>query len=91
MTIYTGPVFEMACQQFAVIADHLEIPEDERSRILYPKRAIAVSCPIHRDDGTHDGLPGLSGSASPDAGAYEGRHAVLAQRDSVRWRRWPSG
>jgi glutamate dehydrogenase (NAD(P)+) len=52
MTIYTGPVFEMARQQFQVIADHLEIPEDERDRVLYPKRAITVSCPIHRDDGT---------------------------------------
>jgi glutamate dehydrogenase (NAD(P)+) len=52
MTIYTGPVFEMARQQFQVIADHLEIPEDERDRVLYPKRAITVSCPIHRDDGS---------------------------------------
>jgi glutamate dehydrogenase (NAD(P)+) len=25
---------------------------DERERILMPKRAITVSCPIHRDDGT---------------------------------------
>jgi glutamate dehydrogenase (NAD(P)+) len=52
MTIYTGPVFEMARQQFHVIADHLDIPRDERDRLLYPKRAIAVSCPIHRDDGS---------------------------------------
>ena len=52
MTIYTGPVFDMARQQFQVIADHLEIPHDERARLLYPKRAIAVSCPIHRDDGS---------------------------------------
>ena len=52
MTIYTGPVFEMAREQFQVIADHLEIPEDERDRVLYPKRAITVSCPIHRDDGS---------------------------------------
>ena len=52
MTIYTGPVFEMARQQFRVIADHLEIPDDERDRVLFPKRAITVSCPIHRDDGS---------------------------------------
>ncbi|MDQ2765190.1 MAG: Glu/Leu/Phe/Val dehydrogenase [Pseudomonadota bacterium] len=51
MTIYSGPVFDMARRQFRVIADYLEIPEDERDRILYPKRAIAVSCPIHREDG----------------------------------------
>jgi len=52
MTVYSGPVFEMAVSQFNVIANHLEIPMDERERLLMPKRAITVSCPIHRDDGT---------------------------------------
>src|SRR5258707_917264 len=52
MSIYTGPGFDMARTQFHRIADHLEIRQDERDRILYPKRAVAVSCPIHRDDGT---------------------------------------
>jgi glutamate dehydrogenase (NAD(P)+) len=51
MTIYTGPVFEMARTQFHVIADYLNIPIDERDRLLLPKRAITVSCPIHLDDG----------------------------------------
>ena len=51
MTIYTGPVFDMARQQFIQIADHLGIAADERDRLLYPKRAIIVSCPVHRDDG----------------------------------------
>jgi glutamate dehydrogenase (NAD(P)+) len=52
MNIYSGPVFEMARQQFQVIGDYLGIPNDERDRLLYPKRAITVSCPIHRDDGS---------------------------------------
>jgi glutamate dehydrogenase (NAD(P)+) len=52
MSIYTGPVFEMARDQFQVIADYLEIPQDHRDRLLLPKRAITVSCPIHRDDGS---------------------------------------
>ncbi len=52
MSIYTGPVFDMARQQFQIIADHIGMPEDERDRLLYPKRAITVSCPIHRDDGS---------------------------------------
>jgi glutamate dehydrogenase (NAD(P)+) len=51
MTIYTGPVFEMAATQFAAIADHIGIPQDERARLLYPKRAITVSIPVHMDDG----------------------------------------
>jgi glutamate dehydrogenase (NAD(P)+) len=50
-TIYSGPVFEMARNQFNSVADYLQIPLDERDRLLYPKRAVAVSCPIHRDDG----------------------------------------
>ncbi|GEC14679.1 Glu/Leu/Phe/Val family dehydrogenase [Nitrobacter winogradskyi] len=52
MTVYAGPVFDMAVQQFGVIADHLSIPMDERERILMPKRAITISCPVHRDDGS---------------------------------------
>ncbi|MBB4365212.1 glutamate dehydrogenase (NAD(P)+) [Bradyrhizobium sp. CIR18] len=50
-SIYSGPVFEMARQQFKRAADHLQILEVDRDRLLYPKRTIAVSCPIHRDDG----------------------------------------
>ena len=42
MNIYSGPVFDMARQQFQVIADHIGMPEDERDRLLYPKRAITV-------------------------------------------------
>ena len=52
MTVYSGPVFDMAVNQFNVIANHLEIHMDERDRILMPKRAVTVSCPIHKDDGT---------------------------------------
>ncbi len=52
MTVYSGPVFDMAVKQFGVIADHLSIPHDERARLLMPKRSVTVSCPIHRDDGT---------------------------------------
>ncbi len=50
-TIYTGPVFAMARQQFQAAADYLEIPVDARDRLLYPKRAFSVSIPVHRDDG----------------------------------------
>jgi glutamate dehydrogenase (NAD(P)+) len=52
VTIYSGPVFDMCKQQFDAIADHLCIPDGERRRLLYPKRAVTVSCPIHRDDGS---------------------------------------
>ena len=50
--LYSGPVFDMARQQFDAIADHLDMPLDQRARIFMPKRGIAVSCPINMDDGT---------------------------------------
>ena len=52
MDIYDSPVFRMACQQFDLVADHLEIPESERDRLKYPKRSMIVALPIHRDDGS---------------------------------------
>ncbi len=52
MDIYDHPTFKMACQQFELVADHLEIPVAERDRLKYPKRALIVSLPIHRDDGS---------------------------------------
>jgi len=42
----------MACQQFDLVADHLEIPEAERGRLKYPKRSMTVALPIHLDNGT---------------------------------------
>ncbi|MFZ0711921.1 MAG: Glu/Leu/Phe/Val dehydrogenase [Terrimicrobiaceae bacterium] len=50
--IYSDPLFQMAKRQFEIIADYLEIAERDRERIIYPKRAVSVALPIHRDDGT---------------------------------------
>ena len=50
--IYADPAFDMACEQFRLIADHLNIPEADRARLLLPKRAVTVAIPIHRDDGS---------------------------------------
>jgi glutamate dehydrogenase (NAD(P)+) len=52
MDIYASPFFDQARENFAVIADYLGIDEDKRDRLLMPKRAIMVSVPIHREDGT---------------------------------------
>ncbi len=41
----------MACRQFDLVADRLNIPEPERSRAKFPKRSMTVSLPIRRDDG----------------------------------------
>lgn len=52
MEIYKHPTFDMACRQFDVVADRLQIPKDERDRLKYPKRSMTVAVPIHRDDGS---------------------------------------
>ena len=50
--IYSDPTFQMACDQFRLIADHLQIPKDLRERLMYPKRSIAVTVPVRMDDGS---------------------------------------
>ena len=84
MTVYSGPVFDMAVNQFGVIANHLEIPMDERDRILMPKRADHrfLSDPPRRRHGR--GVRRLPGAASPHPRSDQGRHAVCALR---RYRR----
>jgi len=42
----------MACQQFDLVADYLQIPTDDRERLKIPKRSLTVAVPIHRDDGS---------------------------------------
>jgi len=50
--MYDSPMFRMACQQFDLVADFMEIPESIRDRMKMPKRALSVAIPIHRDNGT---------------------------------------
>ena len=58
MEIYDHPTFRMACQQFDLVADHLQMPESDRGRVKYPKRAVTVALPIHRDDGSTEVFTG---------------------------------
>jgi glutamate dehydrogenase (NAD(P)+) len=58
MDIYADPAFAMATEQFRLIADYLEIAPDLRERMLQPKRAIAVTLPIRRDDGSVEAFRG---------------------------------
>jgi glutamate dehydrogenase (NAD(P)+) len=41
----------MACRQFDIVAEYLQIPEADRDRLKFPKRSMVVALPIHRDDG----------------------------------------
>ncbi|HEV2456212.1 MAG TPA: Glu/Leu/Phe/Val dehydrogenase, partial [Verrucomicrobiae bacterium] len=52
MDAYDHPTFQMACRQFDQVADHLQIPESERQRLKFPKRAMIVSLPVSLEDGS---------------------------------------
>ena len=52
MEVYDHPTFRMACEQFDLVADRLEIPALERSRTKFPKRSMTVALPIRRDNGS---------------------------------------
>ncbi len=52
MHIYDDEVFQMACDQFEVIADYLNIDKNNRDRLMFPKRSMAVTLPVHMDDGS---------------------------------------
>jgi glutamate dehydrogenase (NAD(P)+) len=52
MHVYDHPTFDMACRQFDLVADYLQIPDADRERIKFPKRSMIVALPIHCDDGS---------------------------------------
>jgi glutamate dehydrogenase (NAD(P)+) len=52
MEIYRHPVFDMACEQFDLVADFLKLPQAERERVKFPKRAFIVAVPVRMDDGS---------------------------------------
>jgi glutamate dehydrogenase (NAD(P)+) len=56
--IYADPTFDMACEQFRLIADYLNIDKNDRDRLLFPKRSVIVSLPIHRDNGSTEVFTG---------------------------------
>ena len=51
-TLYDSDVFRMACRQFDQAADAINLPEDIRDRTKYPRRCLAVSLPVKRDNGS---------------------------------------
>ncbi|HEX9048613.1 MAG TPA: Glu/Leu/Phe/Val dehydrogenase [Verrucomicrobiae bacterium] len=52
MEIYDHPTFQMACRQFDLVADHLQIPDSHRDRMKFPKRSLTVALPTRMDDGS---------------------------------------
>jgi glutamate dehydrogenase (NAD(P)+) len=53
-----NPVFSMAARQFDEAADVLELSQDIRERVKWPKRMIIVSVPVRMDSGEVRIFPG---------------------------------
>ena len=51
-SLYDSDVFKMACRQFDLAADAINLPENIRDRTKYPRRCLAVALPIKRDNGS---------------------------------------
>ena len=58
MDIYKHPTFDMACEQFDLVADILQIAQAERARVKFPKRSIIVAVPVRMDSGEVKVFPG---------------------------------
>lgn len=50
--LYDSPTFRMACQQFDLVADFMNIPPNDRDRLKMPKRSLSVAVPVRMDDGS---------------------------------------
>jgi glutamate dehydrogenase (NAD(P)+) len=51
MDVYSHPTFEMACRQFDIVADRLDLSESDRARLKFPKRSMSVAVPARMDSG----------------------------------------
>ena len=58
MDIYKHPTFDMACEQFDLVADILQMPQSERERVKFPKRSVTVAVPVRMDSGEVKVFPG---------------------------------
>ena len=86
-------LYRIASAQFARCADVLELdPDDLRTRLLEPRRALTVNFPVRMDDGSVRELHRLPRPAHADDGPDQGRLALRAR--ASRWasaRRWRCG
>ena len=45
MSIYADPAYDMACEQFRLLADYLNLDSNIRQRMLYPSAPSPSPCP----------------------------------------------
>jgi glutamate dehydrogenase (NAD(P)+) len=84
----------MACRQFDQAADAINLPEGLRDRTKYPRRCMAVSLPIKRDNGTTVVFEGYRVQHSLSTGPSKGglrfhQHVTLGEVAALAmWMSW---
>jgi glutamate dehydrogenase (NAD(P)+) len=69
---WDSPLFSMALTQFEQGLEHADVEEDVAERLRYPERALMMSVPVRRDDGSLQVLPGYRVQHSTVLGPTKG-------------------
>ena len=69
---WDSPLFRMALAQFEQGLEHADVEEDVAERLRYPERAVMMSVPVRRDDGSLEVLPGYRVQHSTVLGPTKG-------------------
>ena len=69
---WDSPLFRMAIAQFEQGLEHADVEEDVAERLRYPERAVMMSVPVRRDDGTLEVLAGYRVQHSTVLGPTKG-------------------
>jgi glutamate dehydrogenase (NAD(P)+) len=69
---WDSPLFRMAVAQFEQVLEHADVEEDVAERLRYPERAVMMSVPVRRDDGSLHVLPGYRVQHSTVLGPTKG-------------------
>ena len=69
---WDSPLFRMAVAQFEQGLEHADVEEDVAERLRYPERAVMMSVPVRRDDGSLHVLPGYRVQHSTVLGPTKG-------------------
>ncbi|HWA88033.1 MAG TPA: Glu/Leu/Phe/Val dehydrogenase [Opitutus sp.] len=93
-SLYDSDIFKMACRQFDKAADAINLPETIRDRTKHPRRCLAVSLPIRRDDGSVTVFEGYRVQHSLSTGPSKGGirfhpHVTLGEVAALAmWMSW---
>ena len=69
---WDSPLYRMAIAQFEQGLAHADVEEDVAERLRYPERAVMMSVPVRRDDGSLQVLPGYRVQHSTVLGPTKG-------------------